>query len=129
MRTTAVLPSFHDRSRGAVANTEALPPSPMALDAASLRLLGTRPVALNGHMASVSDRGVLIANDMTQKKEKAVILRSRPISSGGRIRTYDLRVMSPTSCLCSTLDLISGISGALAVVGRNADLPAREGWQ
>ena len=27
-------------------------------------------------------------------KKKAAIARSRPFSSGGRIRTYDLRVMS-----------------------------------
>ena len=32
---------------------------------------------------------------------------SRLLSScGGRIRTYDLRVMSPTSYLCSTRDII-----------------------
>ena len=35
-------------------------------------------------------------------KPKTTISGRLEISSGGRIRTYDLRVMSPTSCLCST---------------------------
>src|SRR5579872_1219279 len=38
----------------------------------------------------------------TRQRQKKRPAEAGLVGSGGRIRTYDLRVMSPTSCHCST---------------------------
>ena len=40
----------------------------------------------------------------------------KKLSSGGRIRTYDLRVMSPTSYLCSTPHSLNSLEALASIL-------------
>jgi len=50
--------------------------------------------------SSDSEKNSTAVRRVNEKPEYIVLWFS--LSSGDRIRTYDLRVMSPTSCHCST---------------------------
>ena len=72
-----------------------------------LKILKSRFISLKSRNEKIKQRFVVLdlgMENVNQKKRKTRnrIAIPRSFGSGGRTRTYDLRVMSPTSYLCST---------------------------
>ena len=76
-----------------------------------LRTYFRERLGMIGRAANEMPRGLerLFLEEMEERKPLAEIGVVCDVSSGGRIRTSDLRVMSPTSCHCSTPQSIRGV--------------------